>query len=391
MKDKNNNLPKLYQIMKQYEDIQNNKGYELSDKKYNKENHNIDLFGKAYELVLESLDQGNNRFIHESLEIACQQEQHKTYEDIISLTLSTIHRINFTENDKNYCSTLFIAPYFTITDDNHSNTIHYPPVKDIEAIFKKHFFEYQLIDDPKQLHIPGIKISSDNAYEFDFSDWFRVHKESLIKTLNPHTDQFYTNDISIPIANGGDLSFFPILIMYEDNDLVKQPAICDVDIKNLPFEDVLSSIEKDVEQLSGTGSWAVGTPSHCENALDFGLEIQQDFALDSFFKTFMQRDNISLAFFPLEENDMALLAWNNITNHIESVLELSPYSQLPDEFKETIIEQIYFYEMSKSYLFEKFLGFNNIDELDNFNLNTLIQEYDTVLVEATKNKHPTLH
>lgn len=371
-------LPKLYKLIKQYEIMENT-------------DQSTDLFGKAYEEVLECLDKGNNDCIHDSLQIAAEKEDDKTYDDIMSLTLSTIHRINYTHNDITYCSTLFLTPYFTLTKDENSHTIHYPPIEQVEHVFQKHFQKHGLIDELSQLHIPGIKIKADDAYNYDFSDWFSVHKEALIKSNNPDIDPYYKKDISLSIPSNGELNFFPILVIYEDNGLTKEPAICLSDVTNLAFEEALNDVEDDVSVLSGTGIWTVGIPTHCGNAVDFGLEIQQDFEIDLFFKHYMQREDIDLVVFPLPEDDIALLAWNNNDLTIESVLQLSYYSMQEEDFVDDILQQISFYDMHRTYVFEESIGFFDIDNLHNFNLESLIEQHDFLLLEKNKSITPTLH
>lgn len=369
-------LPKLFLLMKKYQLLANSQT-------------GSEEFGKAYEFILHCLEKGKNTPIQEALEAAAKENDEETFENISSLTLTTIHRFTYLENDKEYASTLFIVPYFTSALPEDEGNIHYPPLRQIQDIFKKHFFHFGLIDDPTQLHIPGIKINSDIAYSLDYSDWFEIHKQGLIKALQPETDEFHEQDITISIPEQGDLSFFPLLITHEDTEYIKEPKICNAYEEDLPIENVLEAIEKDVQILSGTGLWSLGVPSHCENALNFGLEIQQDFELDIFFRTFSQKSDIEMAIIPLDNCDIGLLAWNNRTNTIEHLLELYHYSDSEEEFIDTLLQQISFYEIPKTYIFEEAIHFSL--DVGSFDLNDIASNNEVIVLEKEKTIKPTLH
>lgn len=369
---------KLFQLIKQYEANANTE-------------HGTDFFGKAYEFILKCLDNDNNQCIHSALK-TCQENQDEiAYDSIISLVLTTIHRFNFLDEDKEYASTLFVVPYFTINDNAHNRVIHYPPINQIQDIFRKEFFDKKLIDQPEQLYIPGIKINAEKAYNLDFSDWFTLHKEALSKALNPETDQHYATDITIPVPEEGDLSFFTILIIHEDNENTPQPAICDLQNDSLLVEDALESIEQEVSLLSGTGQWCMGIPSHCENALDFGLEIKQDFALDSFFKSFIQREDIVVGILPLEQADMAMIAWNTQTQSIEKSLDLHYYSYEEDEFIDNLLKQISFHEIRRTYIFENSIGLNTLEDLKDFDLESMVKNEEVLVLEKPSSNGYTVH
>lgn len=352
---------------------------------------------KAYEIIKNCLDHADNQLIEDALKQADEENNMVAYETISSITLNLIHQLRFIQEDIQYVSTLFIVPYFTAPDDpsyQGTQTIHYPPPEQIEKIFQHHFVQQGLIHHEHQLHLPAIKIDATTAYNLDFSDWLTVHESSLHKSLIPEDDEYRHTELNLSISSQGDLSFFPLIIIYEEKDYLPIPAICQTDVDTLPFEQAVENIEKEVSLLSQKGQWALGIPSHCQNALDFGLEIEQDFSLDQFFKSIVQREDINLIIFPLEEGDIGLMTYNIETNSVEDALELYYYSSDPDEFIDHLLQQIDFYDIARTFVFQESIGIYSIDDanaLEKFDLEEAAEHQPVIVLQPQASSKKTLH
>lgn len=345
-------------------------------------------FGKLYEYITTCLIKGKNLPIQNAIKEAIEEKDDNIYDLLTSLTLTSIHRFNYSKDNKEYCSTLFIVPYLTAPLPEDNNQIHYPPLTQVEDIFKKHFLQFGLIDDMDELKIAGIKIDSETAYNLNYSDWYEIHKQSLLKTLQPSSEELYEQSITLNIPSEGELNFFPLLITYEDSEFVKEPKICDCE-QEVPMEDLLNAIEKDVSLLSGTGVWILGVPSHCENALNFGLELQQDFELDIFFREIVNNSNIEVIICPSETSDLILSAWNNKTHEVEQSLFLNYYSDSDEEFVDNLLQLISFYEIPKTYIFEDEIDYDKEDY--KFDIEEMSMEKEVVILEKDRTQKPTFH
>lgn len=344
-------------------------------------------FEHIYEGILDCLSNGREQTIHEALQKAVAEQNKDVYELLSTLTLTSIHRFTYLKDEKDYASTLFIIPCLCQVDEQ-SKTFSHPSMKQIEDIFKKYFLTSGLIEDAEQLHLPGIKIDEVSAYGFTYSDWFELHKQSLIKSVDeiePHK----LEHVTLPEIKEQALHFFPMIITYQCDGTQTEPQICKKQAKYLNLEDISAYISQDVSRVCLGGMMTFGVPAHCENALIEGLELLQQTQLEDFFVLASQSPYAEILIYPQDNCDMVMCVWNNRSKRVDRLLELNSYTLSDEEFIDSLLQQISFYEINKTYIFEDHI--HNVNERETLDLSQNIQQRPVIVLEKANQQRHTLH